>query len=90
MSPAYHPRAYLSGMKNVGRGLVSRSGIIEAMEQGKSTVSDVSEKSKLGRACVSYHLKLLLRQKTVKVSRMGREGHWSLTKYGQEKLLAGG
>jgi predicted transcriptional regulator len=73
-------------MKNVGRGLVSRSGIIESMEQGKSTVSEISTKSGLGRACVGYHLNLLLKQKTVRVVRTGREGRWSLTKYGQAKL----
>jgi len=56
------------------------------MENGKATVSDISDDSKLGRACVSYHLKLLLKQKTVKVTVAGREGHWSLTKYGQARL----
>ena len=60
------------------------------MEQGKTSVAEISEKSKLGRACVSYHLKLLLKQRTVRVARAGREGHWTLTKYGQEKLLANG
>ncbi len=87
MSPAYHPRAYLSGMRNVSRGLASRTKIIEAMEQGKTRVSEISENSKLGRACVSYHLKLLLRKKIGQVREVGREGRWTLTKYGQEKLL---
>ncbi len=87
MSPAYHPRAYLSGMRNVSRGLASRTKIIEAMEQGKTRVSEISEKEKLGRACVSYHLKLLLRKKIAQVKEVGREGRWTLTKYGQEKLL---
>ena len=73
-------------MKNVNRGLVSRTGIIESMERGKATVSDIAGASKLGRACVSYHLNLLLKQKTVRVTQAGREGHWSLTKSGQAKL----
>ena len=74
-------------MKNVSRGLASRTEIIGAMEKGRASVSDIAEWSKLGRACVSYHLKLLLRQKVVRVAQAGREGHWSLTKYGQEKLF---
>ncbi len=86
MSPPYNPRAFLVGIKNVSRGLASRSEIIGSMENGKATVSAISEDSKLGRACVSYHLKLLLKQKTVKVAVSGREGHWSLTKSGQAKL----
>ncbi len=87
MSPAYHPRAYLSGMKNVSRGLASRTRIVQAMEQGRTHVLEISEKSKLGKACVSYHLKLLLRRKVVSVTQTGRTGRWTLTKYGQEKLV---
>ncbi len=74
------------GMRNVNRGLASRTLIIASMERGKATISAISEGSKLGRACVSYHLALLLKQKTVRVIKTGREGHWSLTKYGQERL----
>ncbi len=89
MSPAYHPRAYLSGMRNVSRGLASRTKILETMELGKTRISEISEKSKLGSACVSYHLKLmLLHQKIVRVDQTGREGRWTLTKYGQEKLFS--
>ncbi len=73
-------------MRNVGRGLASRTKIIDSMEGGKTTVSSISEKSKLGSACVSYHLKLMLHQKIVQVIQTGREGRWTLTKYGQEKL----
>ncbi len=87
MSPAYHPRAYLSGMRNVSRGLASRTKILGTMEQGRTRISEISEKSKLGTACVSYHLKLMLHQKIVHVAQTGREGRWTLTKYGQEKLF---
>ncbi len=88
MSPAYHPRAYLAGMKNVSRGLASRTKIIEAMERGLTRITEISERSKLGRACVGYHLKLLLKKKVVNMAQMGREGRWTLTKYGQEKLFS--
>lgn len=87
MTPAHHPRAYLSGMRNVSRGLASRTKIIQAMEHGKAHVTDISEKSNLGRACVSYHLKLLLRQKVVSLTHTDRTGRWTLTRYGQEKLV---
>ncbi len=74
-------------MKNVGRGLLSRTKIIDAMEHGRTRTVEISERAKLGRACVSYHLKLMLRQKIVLVKEVGREGRWTLTKYGQEKLF---
>ena len=88
MSPAYHPRAYLAGMKNVSRGLASRTKIVEALEAGKTKVAEISEKAKLGYSCVSYHLKLLLRHRVVHVAQTGRTGRWTLTKYGQEKLFS--
>jgi predicted transcriptional regulator len=75
-------------MRNVSRGLESRTKILEVMEKGKTTVQDISEKAGLGAACVSYHLKLLLKQRVVAMSKSGRAGRWTLTKYGQEKLFA--
>jgi predicted transcriptional regulator len=74
-------------MRNVSRGLESRTKILDVMEKGKNNVQDISEKARLGPACVSYHLKLLLKQRVVTVSKSGRAGRWSLTKYGQEKLF---
>ena len=74
-------------MRNVSRGLASRTKILETMEQGKARISEISERSKLGTACVSYHLKLMLHQKIVRVDQTGRVGRWTLTKYGQEKLF---
>ena len=78
----------MAGMRNVSRGLASRTKILETMELGKTRISEISEKSKLGSACVSYHLKLMLHQKIVRVDQTGREGRWTLTKYGQEKLFS--
>ncbi len=86
MTPPYHPRAYISGMRNVNRGLASRSKIIEAMEKGKTRVIEISEKAGLTEGCVSHHLKLLLKQRVVSSAAVGRGNRWILTKYGQEKL----
>jgi predicted transcriptional regulator len=74
-------------MRNVSRGLKSRTKILELMDKGKTNVQDISGKAGLGPACVSYHLKLLLKQRVVAMSKSGRAGRWTLTKYGQEKLL---
>ena len=57
------------------------------MEQGRKKVPEISEKTGLSNSCVSYHLKLLLKQRVVTVTPTGRAGLWNLTKYGQEKLL---
>jgi predicted transcriptional regulator len=88
LSPAYHPRAYVAGMRNVNRGLASRTRIIESLEKGRNRVSDISEKTGLSNSCVSYHLLLMRKNRTVSSSQAGRENRWTLTKYGQEKLFA--
>ncbi len=86
MTPPYHPRAYISGMRNVNRGLASRSKIIEAMEKGKTRIIEISEKAGLTESCVSHHLRLLLKQRVASSAAVGRGNRWTLTKYGQEKL----
>ncbi len=76
-------------MRNVSRGLESRTKVLDVMEKGRTNVQDISEKAGLSPACVGYHLKLLLKQRVVAVSKSGRAGRWTLTKYGQEKLFSG-
>ncbi len=73
-------------MRNVNRGLASRSRIIETMEKGKTRTVDISERSGLTESCVSHHLKLLLKQRVVSSAPVGRGNRWTLTKYGQERL----
>ena len=75
-------------MRNVSRGLSSRTKIIEIMEKGKNSIPDISEKAGLSQSCVGHHLRLLLKQKVVTVAQSGRAGRWTLTKYGQEKLFS--
>lgn len=84
--PPYHPRAYISGIRNVNRGLASRSKILEALEKGKVRLIEISEKSGLTESCVSHHLKLLLKQRVVSSVAVGRSNRWTLTRYGQERL----
>lgn len=78
----------MSGMRNVSRGLASRTKIIELIEKGKNNIPEISEKAGLSQSVVGHHLKLLLRQRVVNASHSGRIGRWTLTKYGQEKLFS--
>ena len=75
-------------MRNVSRGLASRTKIIEIMEKGKNNIPEISEESGLSQSCVVHHLRLLLKQRVVNSSQSGRVGRWTLTKYGQEKLFS--
>ncbi len=75
-------------MRNVSRGLASRTKIIEIMEKGRNKIPEISEKTGLSPSCVGYHLKLLLKHRFVTMTQTGRVGLWTLTKYGQEKLIS--
>lgn len=77
----------MSGMRNVSRGLASRTKIIELIEKGKNNIPEISEKAGLSQSVVGHHLRLLLKQRVVNASHSGRVGRWTLTKYGQEKLF---
>jgi predicted transcriptional regulator len=74
-------------MRNVSRGLESRTKILEIMEKNRTSVKEIGEKAGLSTSCVAYHLKLLLKQRVVAMTQSGRAGRWTLTKYGQEKLF---
>ena len=67
--------------------MASRTKIIEIMEKGRNNIPEISEKAGLSQSCVGYHLKLLLKHRVVVVNQSGRAGRWTLTKYGQERLL---
>lgn len=75
-------------MRNVTRGLESRTKILNQMEKGKTEIAEIGEKAGLSPSCVGYHLKLLKKQRVVSKTKSGRAGRWSLTKYGQEKLFS--
>jgi len=79
----------MTGMRNVQRGLASRTKIITTIEEesGKSRASEIAKKAGLGKACVNYHLKLLAMQKVVTSKRIGKSHRWTLTTYGQERLF---
>ena len=74
-------------MRNVSRGLESRTKILEMMEKGKTSVPEISQKAGISQNRVGYHLKLLSKRRVVSMTKSGRIGKWTLTKYGQEKLF---
>jgi predicted transcriptional regulator len=75
-------------MRNVTRGLESRTKILESMEKGKTHVREIGERAGLSTGCVGYHLKLLRKQRVVLVTETSKAARWTLTKYGQEKLFS--
>ena len=82
----FHPKAYLSKIRNVTRGLTSRTRIITAIEKGTGTAAEIAEKSRLTYGCTLYHLRSMSGENLVTRSGKRRRSTWFLTEYGQQRL----
>ena len=80
-----HPKAYLTTKRNVKAGLRARSKILFVLEEGKRGAPDLSKRSGLSYACVTYHLRSMTKERLVERSRQ-RPYLWTLTKFGQQRL----
>ncbi|NHJ14668.1 MAG: ArsR family transcriptional regulator [Candidatus Thorarchaeota archaeon] len=78
-------RAYLHWIRNVERGLVTRSEIIEALDSEIwRTVSEISASVRVGSATVSYHLRNMEREG---IADRNNEGSWRLGPSQQANLI---
>jgi len=83
----YNPKAYLTMVKNVKAGLASRTKILSSMERGAGTIAEISERSAVSYACAAHHLRLLLKERIVTRSGKKRGYIWTLTAFGQQRLM---
>lgn len=81
-----NPRAYLTTVKNVRRGLETRSTIIEALEKEMLSVAEISKKTGVSQHRVRYHLRRLKTDRVVVRVGKGRKAKWRLTGMGQTSL----
>ena len=85
MKESHHPKAFLSLTRNVRLGLVARTKIVFALENGEFHVTALSEKIGLRYAAVLHHLHLLETENIVE--RKGTKAFlWKLTGAGQQRL----
>lgn len=87
LKPVIHPKAFLSRKRNVKRGLVARTRILQALEKQDSNIRGITELSGLKYNVVGYHMRLLEAEQVV-----GRKGDkkpyvWGLTGAGQQRLV---
>ncbi|MGQ9544095.1 MAG: winged helix-turn-helix domain-containing protein [Candidatus Bathyarchaeia archaeon] len=81
-----HPKAYLPNRRNMERGLISRTKILESIEVKAGCISEISESTGLSYASVTYHLRMLRAEGIVEP--IGKRPFlWKLTSLGQQKLL---
>jgi predicted transcriptional regulator len=83
---AYHPNAYLSRVRNVKRGLRSRTRILAILDKGSADAKTIAKEGQMHYAVVMHHLKLLHAEGIVG-QRGSRPLAWIVTGMGQKRLV---
>ena len=83
---AFNPNAYLREIKNVRRGLVARSRILEALEGISATAGALAKETALSYRVILHHLWLLEAENIVLCKTSKRTYYWALTGGGQQQL----
>jgi predicted transcriptional regulator len=81
-----HPKAYLISKRNVKAGLITRTKILLALEEGRKIASAVASETALSYDCVAYHLNSMRKDRLVDRIAEKRPFTWGLTPFGQQKL----
>lgn len=87
LKETYHPNAYLANLRNVRRGLRTRTKILNTLEKGSGDTKRIMEEAVVHYSVVMHHLKLLRAEGIVRCAR-GRPSIWTLTGAGQKRLMA--
>lgn len=81
-----HPKAYLKSKRNVRAGLISRSKILQALEKGRKSASEIAKEASLSYECVAYHITAMRKDRLVDKARKTRPFTWEISPYGQQRL----
>lgn len=82
-----HPNAYLSNIRNVQRGLRTRTLILNVLENGAGDPKTIGGKAQLHYRVVIHHLRLLKTAGIVEQKMGNRPRVWRLTGVGQKRLV---
>ncbi len=81
-----HPKAHLTSRRNVKAGLIARTKILLALEEGRKKASSLASETALSYDCVAYHLRAMRKDRLVDRMAQKRPFTWGLTPFGQQKL----
>lgn len=84
--PKVNPRAYLSSIKNVRRGVDTRSKILDAISSRPSTSKKIAEEIGKSYSSVRRHLKIMEAEGIVRSFRYKGKLMWVQTGVGQTEL----
>ncbi len=82
----HNPRAILTKKRNVRRGIEARSQILNLLEADESTARHLADHTEMKYSKVTYHLKLLEMENSVKKTTHKRRNVWQITGFGQQRL----
>ncbi|MGB9675784.1 MAG: ArsR family transcriptional regulator [Candidatus Bathyarchaeales archaeon] len=82
----YHPKAYLEGVKNIKRGLIARTKILNVLDRGPADAKTLVEYTQMHYNVVMHHLRLLEAEGLVGRKR-SKPNVWALTGLGQKRLI---
>ncbi|MEM3577731.1 MAG: ArsR family transcriptional regulator [Candidatus Bathyarchaeia archaeon] len=82
----YHPKAYLTSVKNIKRGLLARTKILNVLDKGSVKAKTLAEQTEMHYNVVVHHLRLLETEGIVERKR-SKPNVWTLTGLGQKRLI---
>ena len=82
----HHPNAYIQGMRNTESGLIARTKILISLEEGKTTVKEISLDIGISYAKAFHHLQLLRIRKIIERTTLKTPFDWKVTGYGYTRL----
>lgn len=74
--------AFLRNIRNVKKGLTTRSKIIRVLKKSRSSAKEIANKINMSYSAIRRQLKLMEKENIVR--KIGRK--WILTGYGQREL----
>jgi len=83
---AYHPKAYLSNIKNIRRGLQARTRILDVLDKHSIDAKTIAKETGMHYGVVRHHLRLLETEEITE-RKQGKPHIWAVTGLGQKRLV---
>jgi DNA-binding transcriptional ArsR family regulator len=83
---AYHPKAYLSNIKNIRRGLLARTRILDVLDKRFVDAKTIANDTGMHYGVVMHHLKLLEVEGIIE-RKQSKPHIWIVTGLGQKRLV---
>jgi predicted transcriptional regulator len=83
---AYHPKAYLSNIKNIRRGLQARTRILDVLDKRSVDAKNIANETGMHYGVIRHHLRLLEIEGIIERGQ-GKPHIWVVTGLGQRRLV---